>query len=363
VPIMVLSVLGAVVAALAAYTAYDVGLIGQANPATGRFIEVSGGRLHLVETGRSDKYPVVLLHGASVNLGDMMLALSGQLSAIYRIIAVDRPGHGWSDRPGRRADASPMIQARLIRQALDRIGVIRPILVAHSWSGALAMAYALENPDDVAGLVLLAPVVYPWSVHTVAWHDNFMLAALVAATSSGAGPTSGPLFAHTLALPLSKVLMAASIKSAFAPQLPPADYMARSGGNLELRPSNFVANSQDVDLLDQHLAAQAQRYGEIQVPVLILAGDQDAVAPPKPSCPAAWIGAAACRGCTAPWCRTYGSLCRARKDPDCDCQLDQATGAPVDTDCCGPETKLSEIRASKRDVCVTVPPITPIAST
>ena len=142
------------------------------------------------------------------------------------------------------------------------------------------MAYAIENPGDVAGVVLLAPVVYPWSVHTVAWHDNFMLAALLEGTSLGAGPTSGPLFAHTLALPFGKGLMAASVKSAFAPQLPPRDYMARSGGNLELRPSNFVANSQDVDLLDQHLAAQAQRYGEIQVPVLILAGDQDAVVPP-----------------------------------------------------------------------------------
>ena len=101
--------------------AYDVRQIGQASPAIGRFIEVSGGRLHLVETGRSDKYPVVLLHGASVNLGDMMLALSGELSAKYRVIAVDRPGHGWSDRPGGSADASPMVQARLIRQALDRM--------------------------------------------------------------------------------------------------------------------------------------------------------------------------------------------------------------------------------------------------
>ena len=109
VPIIVLSMLGAAVAALAAYTAYDVRLIEQENPAIGRFVEVSGGRLHLVETGHSDKYPVVLLHGASVNHGDMMLALSGELSPMYRIIAVDRPGHGWSDRPDGRADASPMI--------------------------------------------------------------------------------------------------------------------------------------------------------------------------------------------------------------------------------------------------------------
>ncbi len=73
--------------------------------------------------------------------------------------------------------------------------------------------------------------------------------------------------------------MAVSVKSAFTPQVPPADYIARSNGDLELRPSNFVANSQDVDLLDQYLAVQAQRYGEVQVPVLIVAGDRDAIAP------------------------------------------------------------------------------------
>ena len=67
--------------------------------------------------------PVVLLHGASGNLNDMRIALGDRLASRYRVILVDRPGHGWSDRPGGSADASPARQAALIHQALERIGV------------------------------------------------------------------------------------------------------------------------------------------------------------------------------------------------------------------------------------------------
>ena len=93
--------------------------IEHAHPPTGRFVEVDGGRLHLVELGPAGAPPVVLLHGASGNLGDMRLALGERLARSHRVILIDRPGHGWSDRPGGSADASPARQAALIHQALE----------------------------------------------------------------------------------------------------------------------------------------------------------------------------------------------------------------------------------------------------
>ena len=153
----------ALLGALAVVTALGVAAIERANPPQGRFVEVEGGRLHLVELGSPDAPPVVLLHGASGNLGDMRLALGDRLAVRHRVILIDRPGHGWSERPGGSADASPARQAKLIHQALQTIGVRRAIVVGHSWSGALATAYALDNPQDVAGLVLLAPVTHPWT--------------------------------------------------------------------------------------------------------------------------------------------------------------------------------------------------------
>jgi alpha-beta hydrolase superfamily lysophospholipase len=118
VTVTVFAVTAAILGALAALTVVGVDKIERAHPPSGRFVEVEGGRLHLVELGAPDAPPVVLLHGASDNLGDMRLALGDRLAANYRVILIDRPGHGWSDRPGGRADASPARQAKLVHQAL-----------------------------------------------------------------------------------------------------------------------------------------------------------------------------------------------------------------------------------------------------
>lgn len=239
-------------------------LIERAYPPTGRFVDVEGGRLHVLELGSPDATPVVLLHGASGNLGDMKLALGGRLAERYRVIMVDRPGHGWSDRPGgRRADASPARQAALIRQALQRIGVTRAILVGHSWSGALATAYALAYPEEVSGLVLLAPVTHPWPGGIV-WYNRILTISYV-----------GPLFARTLALPIGSLLIGPGVRDVFAPQTPPDNYAAQAGGRMILRPQELEANAWDVARLKAFVTAQAQHYGSIQAPTAIVAGDAD----------------------------------------------------------------------------------------
>ncbi len=260
--------------ALAIFTALDVGRIERAHPPSGRFVEVDGGRLHITELGPANAPPVVLLHGASTNLGDMRLALGDRLATKYRVILIDRPGHGWSDRPNGRADASPANQSKLVHQALDSIGVVSPILVAHSWSGALAATYALDYPRSVAGLVLLAPVTDPWP-RSIAWYDSIIGALMAEGARCAATPIIGPLFAHTLALPLGKLLIAFGVQRAFAPQEPPQNYLARTGGTLVLRPSEFVSNAQDLVAIREFVEAQAPRYKAIETPTVVLTGDAD----------------------------------------------------------------------------------------
>jgi pimeloyl-ACP methyl ester carboxylesterase len=120
----------ALLGGLGLFTAFGVRRIERAHPPAGRFVEVSGGRIHLVELGSAslesaNAVPAVLLHGASGNLEDMRLALGGRLAKRHRVILVDRPGHGWSERPGGSSDASPARQAALIHEALTRIGIRR----------------------------------------------------------------------------------------------------------------------------------------------------------------------------------------------------------------------------------------------
>ncbi len=255
----------ALVAVLAVVSFIGARMIERSYPPAGRFIDIDGGRLHVLQLGPAGAPPVVLLHGASGNLGDMRMALGEKLAAKYRVIMVDRPGHGWSDRPGGRADAQPMRQAALIHQALEKIGVHKAIIVGHSWSGALATAYTLSYPDAVSGLVLLAGVTHPWP-GGVAWLNHLI-----------AAPVIGPLLAHTVILPLGYFLIDAGIQSVFEPQTPPPGYDTRTGVRMILRPQEFIANTQDIVALHGAVTAQSPRYGEIKAPTAIIAGDADRI--------------------------------------------------------------------------------------
>jgi len=261
--VILLIVLGIaiVLALLAVITMVGTAWIERANPPAGRFVAVDGGRLHVLELGRPDAPPIVLLHGASGNLGDMRLALGERLASGYRVILVDRPGHGWSNRPDRRGDATPARQAALIHQALTQIGVGRAIILGHSWGSAVATAYALAYPQDVAGLVLLAPVTHPWP-GGVALINHIVTAPLI-----------GPLIARTVILPAGYILMQFGVAAVFAPQTPPDDYVRRTSLELLLRPSEFTANAEDLIALKAAVTLQAPRYGEIRTPVSIISGD------------------------------------------------------------------------------------------
>jgi pimeloyl-ACP methyl ester carboxylesterase len=181
---MILLATTAILAALYIVSVVGAEMIGRACAPLGRFVQVDGGRLHIVELGAAGAPAVVLLHGASGNLADLRVAIGERLATRYRVILVDRPGLGCSDRPDGRGDSSPARQAALIHQALVSIGITRSIVLGHSWSGALATAYALAYPADVVGIVLLAPVTHPWQ-GGVGWINNLVTT-----------PVIGSLIAH-----------------------------------------------------------------------------------------------------------------------------------------------------------------------
>jgi pimeloyl-ACP methyl ester carboxylesterase len=283
---LVLLAVIAIIGAGVGITAFATRRIEAAHPPSGRFVEVDGGRLHVLELGpkgqgagrvggegaggAADPYwPVVLVHGASGNLGDLRFPLGDRLAQTRRVILVDRPGHGWSDRPGGAQDASPARQAALIAQALERIGLERFVLLGHSLGGAVATAFALAFPDRLAGLVLLAPVTHPWS-GGLSWYNALLTT-----------PLAGVVFAHALALPAGEFLLEGGAASVFAPQAIPPAYLRRAGIRLLLRPSEFIANAQDVAILKGFVTAQVPRYRDIAVPTVVLTGDADVTVWPQ----------------------------------------------------------------------------------
>jgi pimeloyl-ACP methyl ester carboxylesterase len=82
-------------------------------------------------------------------------SLLGRLNRDFRVVILDRPGSGYSTRPA-DAPATISAQARIISRFCEELELGRPLIVGHSLGGAIALALALNHPERVAGLALLA---------------------------------------------------------------------------------------------------------------------------------------------------------------------------------------------------------------
>jgi pimeloyl-ACP methyl ester carboxylesterase len=251
-------------AVLALITQAGVLAIQRAWPAQGRMIEVAGATLHVIDIGPrdGDRPPVVMIHGASSNLETMRQPLGKRLAKNHRVILIDRPGHGWSTRAHQK-DSTPAIQGRMIDAALEKLGVISAIFVVHSWAGALGARMAIDYPGRVAGLVMLAPVAYPWP-GGVGWYNKLVTT-----------PVIGPLLAYTITLPLGILLTESGARGVFLPQVMPRDWVSNTATPLLLRPREFLANARDLVTLKAAVAEQAPHYADIRAATVVITGDAD----------------------------------------------------------------------------------------
>jgi pimeloyl-ACP methyl ester carboxylesterase len=267
---MVAVIVVAALAFLAMVTQAGVLRAQRAYPAQGRMVAVSGATLHVVDIGPRNAAgprdaagpPIVMLHGASANLEVMRQPIGERLAKNHRVILIDRPGHGWSTRD-RLEDSTPEIQGRMIEEALANLGVGQAIFVAHSWAGALGARMALDYPQRVAGLVMLAPVAYPWP-GGVGRYNKIVSTAVI-----------GPLLAYTITLPLGTLLAERGVRGVFMPQAMPEGFVESTATPLLLRPREFLANARDLVTLKAAVAGQAPRYAAIKAPITIITGDID----------------------------------------------------------------------------------------
>jgi len=233
------------------------------NPPVGTFVEVDGVKLHYVDRGEGPA--VILLHGNGVMLQDFEVSGVLELAAEqHRVLAFDRPGFGYSARP-RTTLWTPAAQADLIARALKQIGVERAIVVGHSLGTLVALAMALDHPELVAGLVLLSGYYYGTA------RPDVVPASLPAV------PVIGDLMAHTVS-PLSGLLVGpVGVKASFSPA-PISDKFARMPVAMSLRPSQIRATAADTAMMIPAAVSLSGRYGELALPVIIMAGDGDLIA-------------------------------------------------------------------------------------
>ncbi|MBQ5949198.1 alpha/beta fold hydrolase [Massilia sp. ST3] len=230
-------------------------------PPAGRFVEIDGQRLHVRDEGSGPL--LLLLHGLGGNLGHFNFGACAELKQRFRVVAVDRPGSGYSARAG-NAPADLSSQARVLARLIDALGLERPTVVGHSLGGAAALTLAVEHPQLVGALALVAPLTHaPKAVPSV-----FRALAIRPRWLRG-------LFAHTLAVPASIAASRRVLEQVFGPEPVTPDFPTRGGGLLSLRPRHFLASAADLEALPAHMAALEPRYGELRVPLAILFGRDD----------------------------------------------------------------------------------------
>jgi pimeloyl-ACP methyl ester carboxylesterase len=234
-----------------------------ATPPIGGFVEVDGVRLHYLERGEGP--PLVLLHGNGATIQDFLLSGVIDLAAQrYRVIAFDRPGFGYSERP-RSTLWTPAAQASLIMRALEQLGVARPIVLGHSWGTLVALAMALDFPESVSGLVLASGFYFPEPRG-----DVLMV-------SPPAIPVIGDLVRHTLSPLAGRAMAPMLFKTMFSP-LPVPEIMSEWPLGLAVRPSQIRAGAADAAFMVPAAAALSKRHGELAVPLVIIAGVGDKIA-------------------------------------------------------------------------------------
>lgn len=243
--------------------------VARRHPPSGTFVSVAGGRLHYRESRPSvePRGTVVLIHGASSAHADLLATLGPDLGH-YRIVAIDRPGQGWSDRIAGDAMADPARQAEALMQGLDQIVPERFVLAAHSLGGAASTRIALDRPERLKGLVLLGAVTHPWP-GGIAWYHPLV-----------SWPVIGPLFTRLVGVPGARLLLEAGAESVFAPRPVTPGYLETAEIALLLRPAAFRANSQDIAAAFDFVSAQVPRYRDLKVPVVAITGDSDAIVSP-----------------------------------------------------------------------------------
>jgi pimeloyl-ACP methyl ester carboxylesterase len=253
-----------IVAGLALFAANTARKVEAAVPPCGQFIEIDGQRLHYVDTGGTGP-AIVMIHGLGGTLWNYTYALVGKLSDEFRVIAVDRPGSGYSTR----ADGAPAklsAQADTLAKFTRALGLKQPLLVGHSLGGALSLAIALDHPDCAGALALIAPLTQA--------QDDVPEPFQGLVVNS---PVMRKIIAWTLAIPMSIRNAPELLKIVFGPDAVPADFATRGGGLLGLRPKSFYNTSSDLAAVNEDLPGMMKRYGGLTIPLGMLFAKGDLI--------------------------------------------------------------------------------------
>lgn len=231
-----------------------------------RFLQVRGIELHVQQAGAGG-VPLVLLHGfgASTFSWREVLAPLGQSRLV---IAFDRPGFGLSQRPlppypDGNNPYSQTAQAQLTVSLLDTLGIEQAVLVGNSAGGTIALLTALEYPERVTALVLVDAAVFKGG-GAPGWLRPLLRLPQV--------QRLGPLYVRSIRDRGRDLIdLAWHDPSKVTPAIVAGYTLPLQVENWDRALWELTLASQDLDL--------ASRLGELDLPVLVITGDDDRIVP------------------------------------------------------------------------------------
>lgn len=158
-------------------------------------------------------------------------------------------GHACVEYDGRRGIGDTLAHTRhAVARLIDTLALERPLVVGHSLGGAVSLALALDHPQRVGALALIAPLTQPVSEVPAAFRA---LAIRSARWRRWVG--------RTLAVPIGMMTGRTTLAHVFGPEDAPKDFLVRGGGVLGFRPGNFEAGSVDILAAERDMPSLAAR--------------------------------------------------------------------------------------------------------
>lgn len=236
-------------------------------PPAGRLVRTSSGGVFVQEKGAPDGVPVVLFHGTAAWSELWFRTTDALAAANFRVIALDLPPFGFSDRPGSYTRAD---QAARINDLLGALKAAPAIIVGHSFGAGAATELVMRYPERARALVLVdaalgltAPPSDPPAVVSPKWIREMLVSA-------------------TITNPLATKLLLQSLIAKKERALP--EYI-----EILQRPTHRTGSTPDIaDWLYYFIgsdreakSADRAAYARMKGPVAILWGDKDTVTPPE----------------------------------------------------------------------------------